>query len=294
MTDADEIDKRAVRRSFERAAGRYDAAAVLQHEVCGRMLERLQYIKHETRVILDAGSGTGNAVPGLLGRFPGARLVVLDLAHAMLQRARARLRWWQTLPGRDTRLHALCGDLENLPLAPGSVDLVWSNLALQWMTDLPRALREMHRALGPGGLLMFSTFGPDTLKELRAAYAGTDERTHVSRFVDMHDIGDMLVAGGYADPVMDMERMTLTYENVRALMHDLKAIGAHNATQGRPAGLSGRRLLDRVERNYEVLRRDGRLPATFEIVYGHAWKPEVRKSPTGHRVIGIEPVNGER
>ena len=135
---------------------------------------------------------------------------------------------------------------------------------------------------------MFSTFGPDTLKELRRAYEGTDGRTHVSRFIDMHDIGDMLVAAGYADPVMDMEQLTLTYDDVRALMRDLKAIGAHNATRGRPSGLTAKSVLRNVERNYESLRRDGKLPATFEVVYGHAWKPQPRVSPTGRRVIDIK------
>ena len=288
MSDELAVDKREVRRAFENAAAHYDAAAVLQHEVCARMLERLQYVKHQPRAILDAGCGTGNAVPALLARYPGATLVVLDLAYGMLERARARVKWWQTLPGLRAPLHAVCADLERVPLASQSVGLVWSNLALQWVNDLPRAFGEMHRVLAPGGLVMFSTFGPDTLSELRSAYAGTDGRTHVNRFVDMHDIGDMLVAAGYADPVMDMEKITLTYSDVRALMRDLKVIGAHNATRGRPGGLSGKSLLAAVERNYEALRREGRLPATFEVVYGHAWKPEARVSPTGHRVIEVQ------
>src|SRR5581483_6378816 len=163
-----------------------------------------------------------------------------------------------------------------------------SNLALQWVNDLPRAFAEMHRVLAPGGLLMFSTFGPDTLKELKRAYEATDGRTHVSRFVDLHDIGDMLIAKRFADPVMDMEMLTLTYDRVRDLMRDLKAIGAHNATRGRPGGLSGKSQLARVEREYETFRRDGKLPATFEVVYGHAWKPLPRLSPTGKPVIEIK------
>ena len=284
--------KREVKRAFEHAAPGYDAAAVLQHEVCRRMLERLAYVKHAPRAILDAGSGTGNAIPALLARYPGAAIVALDLAHAMLGRSLRRVRWWQTLPGLRPPLHAVCADLESLPLAREAVGFVWSNLALQWVNDLPRALAELNRVIAPGGLLMFSTFGPDTLRELRSAYEGTDGRTHVNRFVDMHDIGDMLVGAGYADPVMDMERITLTYGDVRALMKDLKAIGAHNATRGRPAGLSSKSVLRAVERNYEACRRDGRLPATFEIVYGHAWKPEARVSPTGHRVIDIRAGGG--
>jgi malonyl-CoA O-methyltransferase len=288
MRDEALIDKRAVRRSFEHAAARYNAHAVLQHEVCARMLERLEYIKLKPDVILDAGSGTGNAVPGLLARYRGATLVALDVAHAMLQRVHGRLKWWQTLPALRPPLHVVCGDVEALPITTGGIALAWSNLALQWVNDLPRALGELFRILAPGGLLMFSTFGPDTLKELRRSYEGTDGRTHVSRFVDMHDIGDILVGAGYADPVMDMEQITLTYDSVRVLMRELKAIGAHNATAGRPLTLSARSVLQKVERNYESFRREGKLPATFEIVYGHAWKPEPRRSLTGHRVIDIK------
>lgn len=282
------LDKRAVRHAFDKAASGYDAAAVLQHEVCARMLERLEYVKHKPAAILDAGCGTGNAIPALLTRYPGATLLALDLAVSMLERARARVRWWQALPGLRPPLHALCADIERVPLARECMGLVWSNLALQWVNDLPQALAEMHRVLAPAGLFMFSTFGPDTLRELRQAFAGVDDHTHVSRFVDMHDIGDMMVAAGFADPVMDMEQITLTYDNVRALMHDLRAIGATNATLGRPAGLSGKAVLRAVERNYEALRRNGKLPATFEIVYGHAWKPEARLGPGGHRVIEVK------
>jgi malonyl-CoA O-methyltransferase len=276
-----------VKRAFERAAARYEGAAVLQHEVCRRMLERLAYVKVEPKAILDAGSGTGNAHDALLERYPHVPIVALDLALGMLREGRGRRRWWQALPGLRPELHAVCGDLEQLPLARESVGLVWSNLTLQWVNDLPRVLGDLHRALAPGGLLMFSTFGPDTLKELREAYRGTDRHTHVNRFVDMHDIGDMLVAARYADPVMDMERFTLTYPDVRTLMRDLKAIGAHNVTRGRAAGLSGKSSFEAATRNYEKLRRDGKLPATFEVVYGHAWKPLPRVSPTGRKVIEI-------
>lgn len=289
MSDPFVIDKRLARRSFERAAVTYDAAAVLQNEVCRRMLARLDYIRIDPELILDAGSGTGNALPGLLARYPRARIVALDLAFAMARRALARRPWWKGLfDGGRARLAAVCGDIERLPLAAGGAGMVWSNLALQWMTDPKRAFAEMHRVLAPGGLLLFSSFGPDTLKELRAAFQPVDCHTHVHRFIDMHDVGDLLVAGGFADPVMDMEVMTLTYGGVRELMRDLKAIGARNTALGRRAGLSGRALLEEVERNYEIVRRDGRLPATFEVVYGHAWKPQPRVSPTGHPVIDIK------
>ena len=293
MRDALALDKRLVRRSFERAAATYDMAAVLQNEVCRRMLERLDYIRLAPKAVLDAGSGTGNAVAGLAGRYPGARMIALDLALGMVRRARARRPWWRRVTGRGARLAAVCGDIEQLPLAAGSAGMVWSNLTLQWVNEPQQAFAEMHRVLEPGGLLMFSTFGPDTLKELRAAFPGADPHTHVNRFIDMHDIGDRLIACGYADPVMDMEIVTLTYPDVRSLMRELKSIGARNMTRGRPAGLGSRLLLDEVAKNYETHRRDGKLPATFEVIYGHAWKPVPRVSPTGHPVIDIKPRGGD-
>ncbi len=293
MKPSPQFDKRALRHSFARAARSYDAAAVLQHEVCRRMDERLDLIKLQPATLLDAGSGTGNAWSALRRRYPKARVIALDLALSMLQLARDRSRapWWKSW--LRSPASALCGDMEQLPLLGASVDLVWSNLALQWANDPDQAFAEFHRVLAPGGLLLFSTFGPDTLKELRAAFAsiaGVDQHTHVSRFIDLHDIGDILVQRGFADPVMDMESFTLTYSDVRALMHDLKAIGAHNVTRQRPPGLSGKSRWAAVTAAYERLRRDGKLPATFEVVYGHAWKPLPRITASGKRVIDIKPA----
>jgi malonyl-CoA O-methyltransferase len=297
MSDALAVDKRMLRRSFEQAAATYDAAAVLQNEVCRRMLARLDYIKLEPATILDAGSGTGNAVAGLLARYSRARVVALDLALAMARRARARRPrpalstvegWRRLFVGGGPRLAAVCGDLEQLPLAPACAGMVWSNLAIQWSNEPQRAFAEMHRVLVPGGLLLFSSFGPDTLKELRAAFQSVDRHTHVHRFTDMHDVGDMLVACGFADPVMDMEIVTLTYADVRELMRDLKAIGAHNMTRGRPSALAGKSLLAKVARNYEPARREGRLPATFEVIYGHAWKPQLRITADGKPIIPVK------
>ena len=280
------LDKRLLRRSFEKAAAGYDAAAVLQHEVCRRMLSRLDYIKHEPQAILDAGSGTGNVVAALRERYPQAGLYVLDIALAMVRRARDRAPWWQRVLGRGVR--PICGDIERLPMRDAAVGMAWSNLVLQWVNEPQHAFAEFRRVLAPGGLLMFSTFGPDTLKELRAAYRGIDRYTHINRFIDMHDLGDMLVHGGFADPVMDMEYMTLTYAGVPALMRDLKAIGAHNMTAGRRPGMTARAALEAVERNYEALRRDGRLPATFEVIYGHAWVPLPRTPADGKPIIPIK------
>lgn len=279
-----EIDKRQVRRAFSRAAADYDAAAVMQREVCIRMLEKLDYIKLQPARLLDVGSGTGWGTRQLGERYPKAEITALDIALGMLQHARGTSGWWRKLfQGR--REQYLCADVEALPLATGSIDMVWSNLALQWCNDLPATFVELHRILNTDGLLMFSCFGVDTLKELRIAFRDVDGYNHLNRFVDMHDVGDMLVAAGFADPVMEMETLTLTYEDARAVMQDLKRIGAHNATAGRANGMMGKAAWQRVIENYETLRRNGKLPATFEIVYGHAWKPAPKSAPDGRAII---------
>ncbi|MEO1767009.1 malonyl-ACP O-methyltransferase BioC [Thiobacter aerophilum] len=282
------LDKRLVRLSFERAAQSYDQAAVLQREVAQRMAQRLPYVKLVPRRILDAGAGTGFGTRLLARRYPKAHLIALDLAWAMLKAARAAQPWWQRLAGPARRARYLCGDLERLPLAASSVDLVWSNLTLQWCNAPEQAFRECYRVLVPGGLFMFSTFGPDTLKELRQAFASVDGYTHVNRFVDMHDLGDLLTYAGFAAPVMDMEMITLTYLDLKQLLCELKALGAHNVTFGRNHGLMGKRRWQAMVEAYESLRRDGRLPATFEVVYGHAWVGESKRREDGRQAIALQ------
>jgi malonyl-CoA O-methyltransferase len=278
------IDKKMMRRAFSRAAAGYDASAVLQREVCTRMLERLDYIKMKPARLLDAGCGTGWGGRQLAEKYPDAQTISLDIAIGMLQTAQSRSGWWRKLFGGGRQM-AVCGDVEALPLATGSIEMVWSNLAVQWCNDLPATFVELHRVLKTEGLLMLSTFGPDTLKELRLAFNGVDDNNHLNRFADMHDVGDMLVQAGFSEPVMDMEYMTLTYDDVRGVLQDLKAIGAHNATQGRGQGLMGKSAFNRLLENYEKLRRDGKLPATYEIVYGHAWKPTPRVTREGAAII---------
>jgi len=291
-------DSRAVRRAFARAAATYDGAAVLQREVGTRMIERLDVVKLSPSAMLDAGCGTGDALGELAARYPRASRVALDIALPMLAAARAKARAQQSV---FTRLAAgwrgkagsrapsfVCADVAALPFAASSFELVWSNLALQWVADLRAALAEMHRVLAVDGLLMFTTFGPDTLKELRAAFAGVDAHPHVSRFVDMHDIGDLLVDTGFADPVMQMEPITMTYGEPMALLRDLKAIGATNATAGRARGMMGRARFDRVIAALASLARDGRIPATFEVVYGHALKAQRTRTADGHAIVRVE------
>jgi malonyl-CoA O-methyltransferase len=298
--DSRDLDPRAVRRSFARAAATYDAAAVLQREVGRRMAEKLDVVKLAPTAILDAGCGTGDAQAHLSLRYPDARQIALDIALPMLALARTKGRA-RAREGRSVLARILsavtpaprepdyvCGDLARLPFAAGAFDLAWSNLALQWVDDLPQALSDLSRVLREGGLVSFSTFGPDTLRELRSAFAGIDRFSHVSRFVDMHDIGDMLVAAGFGDPVMHMEYVTLTYPDSKAMLRDLKAIGATNATRLRPKALMGRRRWERALAALEATRREGRLPATFEVIYGHAWKAAPRRTPEGHAIVRFE------
>jgi len=296
--DPRDVDPRAVRRAFGRAAGTYDAAAVLQREVATRLAERLDYVKIAPQTILDAGCGTGHAVGELGARYPQARIVALDLALPMVAAARVRARGRRSLMNRllaPLRPRGgtppplfVCADVNALPLSGVAFDLVWSNLTLQWVNDLPRTFAEFRRTLKVGGLFAFSTFGPDTLKELRAAFARADGHTHTNRFVDMHDLGDMLVQSGFADPVMEMEPLTLTYAEPSAMLAELKALGATNATRGRPRGLTGAARWRRMLGALEKMRRDGRIPATFEVVYGHAWKGEPKRTPDGHAIVKVQ------
>ena len=265
MTDPFAIDVARVRLSFGRAAHDYDAAAVLQARVRDELLGRLDIVRLEPSIVLDLGAGTGHASIALKRRYRTSQVVALDLADGMLREAGRR----QTLLRRFRRV---CAHAAALPLRDASVDLVFSNLMLQWCQDPDAVFRECHRILKPGGLLTFTTFGPDTLVELRRAWAAADGHTHVNRFIDMHDLGDALVRSGLAAPVMDVERITLTYADVRKLMGDLKAIGAHNANAGRPRGLTGKGALAHMTAAYEAFRRAGRLPATYEVVYGQAWR----------------------
>jgi len=294
------LDRRALRRSFERAAATSDAAAALQREVGARMAERLGIIRLRPDAILDAGCGTGEGLGELRTRFPEARLFGVDLAPAMVRAAAARARRPTNTRSPLARLighrvaaqareaRVVCADIGAQPFPNASFDLVWSNLVLHWIDDPRAALSEFHRVLTVGGLVTFTTLGPDTLRELRVAFAGVDTHAHVHRFIDMHDLGDMMVEAGFADPVMDMEMLTLTYSGAKALMHELKALGAHNAALGRPRGLMGRRRWERMLGALDGFAQGGRLPASFEVVYGHAWKPEPRVAADGRAIVRFE------
>jgi malonyl-CoA O-methyltransferase len=278
------IDKRLARRAFEKAADTYDEAAVLQNEIGDRLMERLDYIRLQPRRILDLGAGTGMFTSALMKRYRKADVVALDIAKPMLHCVKQRAGWLRK-PG------CVCGDSESLPFNDDSFDFIFSNLMLQWCTDLEATFVELRRVLSPGGLLMFTTFGPDTLMELRASWEAVDGYTHVNSFIDLHDVGDSLLHTKWAEPVMDSERITVTYRELRGLMQDLKRIGAHNVTSGRPRGLTGKRHLQQLVDAYEPFREDGVLPASYEVVYGHAWSPLNKHSAAGSNEVPLTDLD---
>ncbi|BAL23329.1 methyltransferase domain-containing protein [Azoarcus sp. KH32C] len=289
------LDRPLLKRRFERAAATYDEVAVLAREVGRRMDERLDYIRIQPKRILDLGCGTGADLEMLGKRFPAAQRVGADLAFPMLARARGERGLFDRLRafGRTQRAEFACTDASALPFARASMSLVWSNLMLNWLADPLPALKEIHRVLEVDGMLMFSTFGPDTLRELRAALP-TKGGERVHRFIDMHDLGDALVQAGFSDPVMDMEMVTMTYASVDELLHDLRQAGCANAGTARPRGLSGRAGWESARHTLEALRRDGRLPASFEIVQGHAWKAQPKTTEDGRSVIRFQSKPGGR
>jgi malonyl-CoA O-methyltransferase len=278
------LDRPCIRESFDRASASYEDAAVLQARVGDELIDRLAFFKLQPRVVLDLGCGTGRGSAALKSTYPDANVIALDFAPGMLREAQ------HYLGDHLTRFERICADALRLPFADASADLVYSNLMLQWCDPLHIAFAEVRRVLKPGGLCMFSTFGPDTLMELRDAWAAADGGIHVNRFMDMHDIGDAAMHAGLSEPVLDIERIQLTYADARALMRDLKAIGAHNVAAGRARGLTSRARLRRMEEAYEFWRHDGRLPATYEVVYGTAWGSEGRAGAVSDGEVLISPT----
>lgn len=283
------LDPALVRRRAGRAAAGYASVDTLAREISRRMGERLDYIRIEPRRILDLGCGPGADLPAFAQRYPGVPRIAIDSAPAMLAQARGDTGLLKRLLrfGKPAEPDFVCADATALPLARGSVSFAWSNLMLQWLHDPLPALKEIHRVLEVGGMLMFSTLGPDTLKELRAALPPSDAE-HLHRFIDMHDLGDALVGAGFSDPVMDMEMLTVTYTSLDDLLRDLRASGSANAATTRPRGLVGKGHWQKLRANYEQLRRDGRLPATVEVVYGHAWKAAPKVADDGRAIVRFE------
>lgn len=262
------LDVRQIRRAAARAAAGYDAAAALADEARRHLLESLVYLDDRVpQVVLDLGCGTGHAAAAMKKRWPHARVIALDAVPAMLHQARRQAGWWRPFA-------RVAGDARALPLAEASVDVLFANLCLPWLDDLPATLAGFRRVLKPGGLLLCSTFGPDTLIELREAFAG-DTVAHVHPGTPIAALGDALMRAGFRDPVLDRDLYTLTYSDLPALLRELRALGATNALNQRRRSLTGKGRLAAARTAYEALRRmDGKLPSSWEVIYAQAWAPQ--------------------
>jgi malonyl-CoA O-methyltransferase len=287
-----ELDRTQVRRHFSRASTSYEQHDVLQREVQQALLERLEFYTQTPQRVLDIGAGTGRGTALLKQRYAKAEVIAVDLALPMLRAAKKNNSWLKPFI-------RVCAEATTLPFADHSVDVLHSNLCFQWIDDLPALFGECVRVLRPGGLLLFSSFGPDTLKELRAAWAEADQQPHVSRFLDMHDVGDAMLAAGLRDPVLDVHRYTLTYSEPRKLLEELQGLGATNADHARARGLTGKTRYRRMLAAYEAMRLDGRIPASWEVVSAHAWGPpegQARRGAGGGDIatFPIDSLRGSR
>jgi malonyl-CoA O-methyltransferase len=278
------LDRAAIRRHHDRASASYDAAAELAARLREAMVARLDWIAVTPDAVLDLGCGTGHGAVTLAERWPRARVIALDASGSMLREADRR--------AGSSRIEWLQGQAESLPLPDASVDCVFSNLALPWCEDIDAVFAEVARVLRPRGLFTFTTLGPDTLIELRAAFRAADDAVHVHPFADMHDLGDGLVRAGLAEPVLDVSRYTLTYPDLESLMRELKAAGAQNAASHRPRGLTGRGRMRRVAEAYERHRAGGVLPASFEAVFGQAWGalPHARRERDAPFLVPVDAI----
>jgi malonyl-CoA O-methyltransferase len=289
------IDTPSVRRHFGRAARGYTAAAKLQRDVATRLAESLDYAKRPPARILDLGSGPGVDSAMLRKRFPKAQVIALDAAIPMLVEARRKM----GLFGLTGRFDRVAGDARALPLADASVDLVWSNLCLQWCPELDPVYDEIRRVLAPEGLFLFTTFGPRTLEELRAAWAAVDPTPRVGSFPDMPVVGDALTRAGFRDPVLDIDTVIERHADPRAVLTNLKAIGATHADAGRTRGLTGPRLLARMLDAYRAqAAADGSVGATWEVISAFAFAPDPsqpRRTRSGAiAAIPVDQLRGSR
>lgn len=303
-----ELDKKAIQDGFNRAAHSYDQAACLQREVAERLLERLAVIKYRPKTILDLGIGTGECSLKLAQMYPEAKIIGLDLAYEMVEFAKHKLGLAQQKSGLFQRIKShlsgeqkgsqcdfICADAESLPLQDNSIDLIFSSLTIQWCEDLQSLFQEFNRVLSPDGFILFSTFGIDTLKELKKSWAAVDDYGHVNEFSDLHDIGDQMLAGGFRDPVVDAEFIVVEYNKVIQLLKDLKAIGAQNHLYARPKGLMTKTKLNQMLSNYEsFVLGNGKYPATYEVVYGHAWGRDLSLSNPANKLSVEKSIQMEQ
>jgi malonyl-CoA O-methyltransferase len=277
------FNSKQIAASFSESADTYDQAAVLQREIGDRLFERLDLIRVAPQCIADLGVGTGHFMRLLEKRYRKAHVYGIDRAYGMLRFAREKAPWF-------TREQFITADAAHLPFMEQSFDFIFSNLALHWCSDLKLVFQEIYRVLKPGGFFIFSTMGPDTLRELRESWRKVDNYSHVNTFLDMHHIGDLMLQTGWQDPVMDMEYLTLNYGDLSGLINDLRMLGVHNNFSGKRKTLTGKTRFKQMVEEYEILRIEGFLPATYEIVYGHAWRGTKDRLPAGEATVPVSQI----
>lgn len=265
------INKKQMIKSFNRAAMGYDQHAALQKTVADHLLQRLQWLKLAPKTIVDLGAGTGYGIKSLLAQYPQANIVAVDIAENMLDVCRQQYSYHKNC-------QYLCADMRSIPLAENSIDMIISSLAIHWEDDLLSCFSQIEKILSPGGVFLFSTLGVDTLKELRLSWQQVDTNIHVHSFFDMHDIGDVLMHVHLSDPVMDVEYITLMFNSVKSLARQLQGLGTHNVHRDRTRGLTSRSRWNGLENAYEQFREASGLPATYEVIYGIAWKPRIQRT----------------
>ena len=277
--------KTEISKAFNNHANQYEQAAKIQAEIGDRLFERLHYLKIKPQYILDLGCGPGVFSQRLKKYYPDALVVGFDLAYGMLNQAKSKQGWWHKWP-------LVNGDMTAMPFATGLFDLVFANQVIHWSSSLPGVMSELNRVMNAGGCLMFSTLGPDTFCEIRQAWSTIDTHAHVNDYVDMHDLGDCLLAEHFLDPVVDMDMLTAHYSSVKQLLHSLKAQGVRNINAARNSGLTGKRSWHQFEQAMSAFGTDeGKFPLTYEVVYGHAWKGEQRRMGKGtETMISVEQL----
>jgi malonyl-CoA O-methyltransferase len=266
-----------IRRRFDRAAASFDDVDFVHRKSADGLIERLAPVVIDAKRILDVGGATGSAGNILCKRFKRSRVIVLDASHEMLRNAAKKQSWF-------SRVSTLQGDATSLPLQTGAVDLVFSNLLLPWVNDLPAMFAGVARVLRKDGLFAFSTLGPDSLSVLRDAWASVDGGQHVNQFADMHDVGDGLVHAGLRDPVLDTDFLKVSYRDTASLFRDLTLLGARNCLSGRNRALTGKRRFQDMQKELRRHFRQGLLELRLELVYGHAWGGGPPQDPAEYRV----------
>ncbi len=288
------INMTHVRQQFARR-GMLEDARFFNDEIAARMIDRLGYIKVNPQQIVDAGCGPGNALYLLASRYPQASITGVDHCTSFIAHCESEFQ----IKGLKSLLHKLkggqnfafaCADMASMPMAPESVDMIWSNLALHWHRRPHDVIREWRRVLRTSGLAMFSCLGPGTFKEVRTAVTVAGIQTQTMQFVDMHDFGDILLENGFMDPVMDQEVITLTYRTVDALLKDVRGLGG-NPSEDRASGLKGRGWYQRLRDGLEQGRgSDGLLRLSLEVAYGHAWCKPVRQNDAGETLVPVSSI----